>query len=186
MHYLQWFVKSPNLIQWKNYKRNTCFHTVEKCLKIHFALRSWHIFLMTLFWSAYQMSFTNKQKIRRYQYLLWYELYPGVPVLISLYHEIGKCSKIHMGDPLCPELQWKHRHSKLVHFAFQIWSLSIYLLILHSSIACLFRTQWRSINNGNISDRSWGGHIKNISYIDKVFCESYGEFQRQSTPPTQK
>ena len=133
MHYLQWFVKSPNWIQWKNYKRNTCFHTVEKCLKIHFALRC---FLMTLFWSAYQMSFTNKQKIRRYQYLLWYELYPGVPVLNSLYHEIGKCSKIHMGDPLCPELQWKHRHSKLVHFAFQIWSLSIYLLILHT-LLCL-------------------------------------------------
>ena len=45
----KWFVKSSNLIQWKNYKRNTCFHTVEKCFKIHFALyRSCRIFLMTL------------------------------------------------------------------------------------------------------------------------------------------
>ena len=58
----KWFVKSSNLIQWKNYKRNTCFHTVEKCFKIHFALRSWRIFLMSLFYLRIKWALQNSKK----------------------------------------------------------------------------------------------------------------------------
>ena len=58
----KWFVKSSNLIQWKNYKRNTCFHTVEKCFKIHFALRSCRIFLMTLFYLRIKWALQNSKK----------------------------------------------------------------------------------------------------------------------------